>query len=279
MMFPGVMMLTTGANVVHRSSPARTVCLASRIDADQLRDQLDQLHFEASNTRAKANKARQRLLRLSEAAEKLQQQAAISVQAGKENDAREMLLQKKKAMQALEKTKSRIEKLVGTVALNLEIEREDDASQVRVFSPPSQSLGVDGNSEKDLLNSSEGQELQDRTYNLPTEDETNNIEGSLQVPLQLSTHGIESDNDLISRLTGLTSYEDLLDRIDQYLNKVEDEVSTVVKFSTLVLESKETPANVKLQQLMEILDAVRHVRQRIAVIMESANRSRDEIVI
>ncbi|XP_024989014.1 uncharacterized protein LOC112523580 isoform X2 [Cynara cardunculus var. scolymus] len=244
-----------------------------------------------------ANKARQRLLRLSEAAEKLQQQAAISVQAGKENDAREMLLQKKKAMQALEKTKSRIElldelstklieaislrerKLVGTVALNLEIEREDDASQVRVFSPPSQSLGVDGNSEKDLLNSSEGQELQDRTYNLPTEDETNNIEGSLQVPLQLSTHGIESDNDLISRLTGLTSYEDLLDRIDQYLNKVEDEVSTVVKFSTLVLESKETPANVKLQQLMEILDAVRHVRQRIAVIMESANRSRDEIVI
>lgn len=285
-MFPGVMMLTSGANVVHRSSPARTVCLASRTDTDQLRDQLDQLHFEASNTRAKANKARQRLLRLSEAAEKLQQQAAISVQAGKENDARELLRQKKKAMQALEKTKSRIElldelstklieaislrerQLVGTVALNLEIEREDAAAEVRVVSPPSESLGVDGSSEKDLLNSGDDQELQDITYNMPTKHETNNLEGCLQV-----------NNDLISSLTGLTSYEDFLDRIDQHLNKVEAEVITVVKFSTLILESEETPANVKLQQLMEILDAVRHVRQRIAVIMESANRSRDEIII
>lgn len=58
-----------------------------------------------------ANKARQRLLRLSEAAEKLQRQAAISVQTGKENDARDLLFQKKKTMQALEKTKSRIELL------------------------------------------------------------------------------------------------------------------------------------------------------------------------
>nr|GEZ40713.1 hypothetical protein CTI12_AA549470 [Tanacetum cinerariifolium] len=58
-----------------------------------------------------ANKARQRLLRLSEAAEKLQRQAAICVQSGKENDARDLLYQKKKTMQTLEKTKSRIELL------------------------------------------------------------------------------------------------------------------------------------------------------------------------
>ncbi|KAJ9563604.1 hypothetical protein OSB04_008764 [Centaurea solstitialis] len=288
-MFPGVMMLTAGVNVVHRSSPARTLCLASRTDSDQLRVQLDQLHFEASNTRAKANKARQRLLRLSEAAEKLQKQAAVSVQAGKENDAREMLLQKKKAMQALEKTKSRIElldelstklieaislrerQLVGTVALNHEIETEDAAAPVRVVSPPSETLAVNGNSKKDLLNSDDDQELPDRTYNLPTKDETNNIEQSLQVPIQLSTDGIENDSDLISSLTGLTSYEDFLDRIDQQLNKVEAEVITVVKFSTLILETRESPTNAKVQQLREILDAVRHVRQRIAVIMESAN--------
>lgn len=52
-----------------------------------------------------------RLLRLSEAAEKIQRQAAISVQTGKENDARELLIQKKKVKQALEKSKSRIELL------------------------------------------------------------------------------------------------------------------------------------------------------------------------
>lgn len=54
------------------------------------------------------NNARLRLLRLSEAAEKLRQQASINVQTGKENDARELLFQKKKIMQALEKSNSRI---------------------------------------------------------------------------------------------------------------------------------------------------------------------------
>lgn len=48
---------------------------------------------------------------MSEAAEKIQRQAAISVQTGKENDARELLFQKKKVKQALEKSKSRIELL------------------------------------------------------------------------------------------------------------------------------------------------------------------------
>lgn len=55
-----------------------------------------------------ANNARSRLLRLSEAAEKLRQQAAISVRTGKEDEARDLLFQKKKVMQALEKSKSRI---------------------------------------------------------------------------------------------------------------------------------------------------------------------------
>lgn len=58
-----------------------------------------------------ANNARLRLLRLSEAAEKLRRQAAINVRTGKEDDAREILFQKKKVMQALEKSKRRIELL------------------------------------------------------------------------------------------------------------------------------------------------------------------------
>jgi phage shock protein A len=52
-----------------------------------------------------------RLLRLSESAEKLKKQAAISMQKGDENYARDMLLQRKKVLQALEKSKSRIELL------------------------------------------------------------------------------------------------------------------------------------------------------------------------
>lgn len=60
-----------------------------------------------------ASNARLRLLRLSEAAEKLQKQAAISKQRGEEGDARETLFQRKKVLQALEKSKSRIELLLN----------------------------------------------------------------------------------------------------------------------------------------------------------------------
>jgi hypothetical protein len=50
-------------------------------------------------------------MRLSEAAEKLKRQAAVSVISGKENDARELLFQKKKVMHAIGRSKNRIELL------------------------------------------------------------------------------------------------------------------------------------------------------------------------
>ncbi|TQD80966.1 hypothetical protein C1H46_033481 [Malus baccata] len=75
------------AMVVRRRASWRTpMCLASNVNTEELRAQL-------------ANNARLRLLRLSEAAEKLKRQAAINVQTGKEDDARELLLQKKKVME------------------------------------------------------------------------------------------------------------------------------------------------------------------------------------
>lgn len=67
---------------------------------------------------SKANSNRLRLLRLSEAAENLRRQASLHVQTGKENDARELLLQKKKVMQALDKAKARIE-LLDTLSSKL----------------------------------------------------------------------------------------------------------------------------------------------------------------
>lgn len=48
---------------------------------------------------------------MSEAAENLCRQAAVSVRKGKEDDARELLLQKKKVKLALEKSKGRVELL------------------------------------------------------------------------------------------------------------------------------------------------------------------------
>ncbi|KAK1322324.1 hypothetical protein QJS10_CPA03g00695 [Acorus calamus] len=62
-----------------------------------------------TSSRPSANGVRLRLMRLSEAAEKLQRQASADVRFGKENEARELLIQKRKVMQALDKSKGRIE--------------------------------------------------------------------------------------------------------------------------------------------------------------------------
>ncbi|KAF5760790.1 hypothetical protein HanXRQr2_Chr16g0757541 [Helianthus annuus] len=148
-----------------------------------------------------ANKARQRLLRLSETAEKLKIRAAVSVQAGKENEARDLLFQKKKVMQDLDNTKSRIELLeelaaklieaislkerqfVTTVSSDLEIEKQDDESPVRVMSPSPE------NSEKDFLNMNDNREPQERTNELSTEHETDDLEGFLE------GHGVDNNDE------------------------------------------------------------------------------------
>lgn len=81
-----------------------------------------------------ANNARLRLLRLSEAAEKLQRQALTSVRTGKENDARDLLFQKKKVMQALEKSKSRIDLLDELSAKLNEVHLNDNFHMFRTSS-------------------------------------------------------------------------------------------------------------------------------------------------
>ncbi|CAD6230189.1 unnamed protein product [Miscanthus lutarioriparius] len=76
-----------------------------------LREELLQLHAEADLTQSKANSARVRLVRLTEAAENLKKRAATSVRMGKENEAVDLLVQKKKLTKALENIKERIEVL------------------------------------------------------------------------------------------------------------------------------------------------------------------------
>ncbi|KAL9993265.1 hypothetical protein Hdeb2414_s0028g00701911 [Helianthus debilis subsp. tardiflorus] len=148
-----------------------------------------------------ANKARQRLLRLSETAEKLKRRAAVSVQAGKENEARDLLFQKKKVMQALDNTKSRIEFLMSLQQILLrqyllkidnllpqflqilKSKKQDDESPVRVMSPSPE------NSEKYSLNMNDNHEPQERTNELSTEHKTDDLEGFLE------GHGIDNNDE------------------------------------------------------------------------------------
>ncbi|ONM38946.1 hypothetical protein ZEAMMB73_Zm00001d043764 [Zea mays] len=77
----------------------------------RLREELLQLHAEADLTQSKANSERVRLVRLTEAAENLKKRAATSVRMGKESEAVDLLVQKKKLTKALENIKERIEVL------------------------------------------------------------------------------------------------------------------------------------------------------------------------
>ncbi|XP_050378043.1 uncharacterized protein LOC126795244 [Argentina anserina] len=220
--------------------------MASNINSENLRVQLGQLHFEAETTREKANNARLRLLRLSEAAEKLRRQAAINVRIGREDEAREMLFQKKKVMQALEKSKKRIElldelsaklneaitvkerQLIGNVALDLEVVRQDAYSPVRIVSPtPEEAQELDEVKELGF----KGPELTDDQDNLlPTENQASLPVEPIgdEVPKPLKS-GVLNEDDNISTLQGITSFENFLEHLDNKLNKIEAELVTVLR--------------------------------------------------
>ncbi|XWS41043.1 hypothetical protein CRYUN_Cryun17cG0047100 [Craigia yunnanensis] len=262
----------------------RPKCLASnpKINTEQLRYQLDRLHAEAETTRAKASNARLRFLRLSEAAEKLRRQAAVSIQRGKENEARDLLFQKKKVLQALEKSKSRIElldelstklneaitvketQLIGNIVSDSEISGEDDSSPVRIISPKERAE-KDKNKNKDFhdaLTLTEDQKLL-LTDDLAEQPANEELEEHQAFP---SFSAFNEDN-TNSSLAAISTYEDFLEHLDQQLNKIEQELVTILNVSTLLLDD-EKPKNVKVQQTRELLDSILDVRRRITNIRQ-----------
>ncbi|CAE5956718.1 unnamed protein product [Arabidopsis arenosa] len=264
-------MVTTsigGALVVvarSRRIPTSPRCFYVTANSDLLRSQLDRLHAEAESTRVKANSNRLRLLRLSEAAENLRKQAAVNVQTGKENDARELLLQKKKVMQALDKAKARIElldtlssklneaisvketQLIGNISLDLEEDGENSTSGgIHIVSPKPKST-EDGHENDHTHLDSEGSQL---------------IEKNFEDYQELLDNHVLEDVSTGSILKEVSSYESFLESLDQKLSRIEAELVTVVNVASLVLNHEDKPKNLKVQQSAEILEEIRRVRER-----------------
>lgn len=257
--------------------PVKTVRIALKIQAKDLRAQLDQLHHEAQTTGAEASKARFRLMRLSEAAEKLRQQAAINVQRGRENDARELLMQKKKVLLALEKTTNRIalldelstklneaisvmeSQLIERISSDLEVGEDAASGPVRFVSPK------EGEDPGDLS----GKNIDSETI-LHCEDKHMQVNTRSQsegpfVNADDST-GIEnmrSKYDLLSSLKGISSYEDFLAHVNKQLETIEDELVTVLSLSTLLSDETEKTNSTKAKLLLEVLEGVRDIRARV----------------
>ncbi|KAL0353958.1 UNVERIFIED_CONTAM: hypothetical protein Sangu_0977100 [Sesamum angustifolium] len=218
-------------------------------------------------------------MRLSEAVEKLRRQAAVSVQTGKENDARELLFQKKKVMQAMEKLKSRIELfdelaaklneaisvkeslLISNMALDLEVSEIKAPTPVRIVSPTEVSQNDTDDSQHLYMNNlefPEDQELQvasDSQGDIHAENELKSHEESFSKKKSTGADSVQSSREI-------STFEEFMDHLDQQLNKIEEELETFLRFSNLLLGSKEKPEYSKVQHAIEILEGVRHTRER-----------------
>ncbi|KAJ6399196.1 hypothetical protein OIU77_019864 [Salix suchowensis] len=213
----------------------KPMCLSS--NTDQLRTQLDQLHSEAESTRAKANSARLRLLRLSEAVEKLKRQAAISLSS--------------KLNQVISMKENQ---LIGNVAFDVEVETEDDSNPVRIVSPK---LGVTDFSSDDNLKFSDGQDLQlcaDGETNPPVDEEVGFL-----------GRDICNDSNEESIIRGLKDVSSLI--------QIESELVTILNVSALVLNDNEKPNNFKVQQTIELLESVRAIRKNDDPLLEMTSES------
>lgn len=258
---------------------------SQRIDTEKLRIELDQLHAEAELTRSKASNARLRLMRLSEAAENLQKRAANSILVGKETEARELLVQKKRVMQALEKSKNRIDvldklavkineaislkevQLIGNVAMYPEFTQEESDCQIRFVKPKEYGDGVSKGPDdlkKDSIKTDEDDE----------QDIENREEGFLWDCEELSFKEASSfdlpiHDNLSSNLNGITSYKEFLEYIDEKLQQVESDLLVFLRVSNLILETEQKQISTKMQQTSGLLKDIRDIRERIVSIIRA----------
>lgn len=270
MVVPSLILTTT------RRKPICLCASSTTINTEDLRSQLDQLHAEAHTTRTKENSARLRLLRLSESAEKLQKQAAISIQKGDEDYVRDTLLQRKQVLQALEKSKIRIEsldelsaklseaislkesQLVGNVTMKIEDTIKDDSNPVQIIAPKEEvledSLNDDSDSNKMKFNDIQDVQISFESREKPLDDkEIDNLLKSLSTDTG-------NENSISSSLSKISSYEGFMEHIDQKLSEIETELVSILNVSILVLDSEERPKNFRWRQTTELLESIHRIR-------------------
>lgn len=158
--------------------------------------------------------------------------------------------------------------LIGNVALDLEINKEDTSRPIRIVSPKEDIAGHSKEAEvlgPDGIKSSQGQELEfqkERQENVYAGYQQKNGEEAL-------SNVTVAENEKIHILEGISSYEDFLESLDQQFQEIEVELLMILRFSTLVMEGEQKQKNPKVQQTTEILEDVRGIRARFVEILFS----------
>ncbi|EMS60718.1 hypothetical protein TRIUR3_26509 [Triticum urartu] len=216
---------------------------------------LTQLKSEAPET----NSARVRLVRLTEAAENLKKRAVVSVRMGRENEAVELLVQKKKLTNALENIKERIELLdklsakiseVISVKQNMLIEHalrpgttnvEDSNDHIRVFSGKIDDR-VDETSDSNLAGHSKRSELQ-----------------------MADSFTFSKDHDPTNIMDDHSAYDDFVQHIDSQLSSLQCEIDHYTSSQLAKELDTQQSINDKLHKLSTILKLITETRERLVL--------------
>lgn len=267
--------------------------------AEKLKAQLDALQSEAEEARARANRARSRFMRLTEAVDKLKLQAAASIKAGKESSARETLLQKRKVLQALEKCKNRVElldelltklgeaisvketqliKTIVSTRFDMDIEKETEGpvrivSSKEVTSCAKENLEEHFSLDPGSKDTNMAEEVLRTVVNDASENH-NRINHKVHTE-DLLTKRERIGNDYFQAIfKGIDSYQSFLIYLEKQVAEMELNLHTFLKFSSLILEDEaERSTNQKVKTVVEILEALKDVRTRIAAAMRNEETS------
>uniref|UniRef100_A0A7C9CR76 Uncharacterized protein n=1 Tax=Opuntia streptacantha TaxID=393608 RepID=A0A7C9CR76_OPUST len=162
--------------------------------------------------------------------------------------------------------------LVENIGSDLEFDRVDAKSPVRIVSPMQESgqRVEDDNSTAFNCSDIDKEEL------IPdSESQAKKLSDSKSEDI-IGPESFSSGNSagMLSSLKWISSYIDLLQNLHQQLYKIEEELVTVLKVSTLLLENQETPNNLRVQQISEILESIRGTRARVQCFMEETLKTR-----
>ncbi|CAO2178648.1 unnamed protein product [Urochloa humidicola] len=246
----------------------------------RLREELLQLHAEADLTQSKANSARVRLVRLTEAAENLKKRAATSVRMGKEDEAVDLLVQKKKLTKALENIKERIEvldKLLAKISEAISIKQnmlieyalhpgtsngENSDDNIRVFSSTVND-GVNGAESSD----SRLKSVERESFELRNEAYASMASHPEQSAFKMAdSFTFLNDSDPANGTKNPSAYDGFLEHIDLQMKSLEYEIEQFI--SSQSVQEGGSERNDKWQRLSDIHLLVKETRERIARILD-----------
>lgn len=259
------------------------------ISVEDLKSQLEALQSEAEQARARANMARARFMRLTETVENLRMRAAVDLKAGKEESARQLIVEKKKVMQALEKSKQRAELLeelsnkLGEAISRKEVQliaalssttlRVGDGdntvtTSVRIISPKGEDPATDQTVHMERNGGTMVQDAEDDTIQ-PMVRDTQATRTAFD-----ADNNIEMEDDPISDVvnamlsTRPDLYPSFLSRIDDRLHDVEAQLHDFINVAAMVLpEGVGIMANEKVATVKQIWHDVLSARARIRKIV------------